>query len=195
MPENFRAELIGGIVYVPSPLKSGHGSPDLTLSGLLFNYITHTPGISGFDNATGILGPDSEPQPDISLIIEGGQTRMTADDYLKGPPELIAEIASSSAAYDLHTKRRDYERYGVGEYLVVLVRESRLVWFVRPAGPKSGFTELAAGADGIYRSPLFPGLWIDAAALVSQGRRALLEVLDQGLGTPEHAAFVAARRK
>jgi len=195
MPKSFRAELIGGIVYVPSPLKSDHGGLHADVVTWANIYRSRTPGARVLDNATDVLGPDSEPQPDTLLVLEGGQTRITSDGYVEGPPELIAEVASSSAAYDLHEKRRDYERYGVGEYLVVLVRESRVVWFTRPAGPKSAFIELAAGADGIYRSPSLPGLWLDAAALFRSDLPRLLDVLNQGLAAPEHATFVASRKK
>lgn len=195
MPENFRAELIGGVVYVPSPLKADHGGPHADLVTWANIYRSHLPAARVMDNATDILGPDSEPQPDVYLFLEGGQTRMTTDGYVEGPPEFVGEVASSSAAYDLHEKRRDYERYGVGEYLVVLVRESRVVWFTRPGGPKSGFVELAAGTDGIHRSLSLPGLWLDAAALFRSDVPRLLEVLNLGLATPEHAAFVASRKK
>lgn len=194
MPRGFRAELIGGIVYVPSPLKADHANIHGHIQGWAYVFRARTPGLHVLDNATDILGPDSEPQPDTFLYLEGGQTRLTTDGYVKGPPEFIAEVASSSAAYDLHVKRRDYEKYGVGEYLILLVRESRVVWFNRPAGPTSAFVELAPDSDGIYRSKLFPGLWLDPAAVFRDDAARVLEVLNLGLASPEHAAFVQARR-
>jgi Uma2 family endonuclease len=97
-------------------------------------------------------------------------------------------VASSSESIDLHRKRDDYERKGVKKYLVVLPRQERVVWFVRR---NAHFAELPPGDDGIYRSEVFPGLWLDAAALLGHDRARLLEALQRGLATPEHAAFVA----
>jgi hypothetical protein len=51
--------------------------------------------------------------------------------------------------------------------------------------------ELPPGPDGIYRSEVFPGLWLDPAALLRHDGPRVLEVLRQGLATPEHGAFVA----
>jgi hypothetical protein len=50
---------------------------------------------------------------------------------------------------------------------------------------------LRPGPDGIYRSKVFPGLWLDAEAIFSEDLDRLIEVLEQGLATPEHAAFTA----
>ncbi|HWE93566.1 MAG TPA: Uma2 family endonuclease [Tepidisphaeraceae bacterium] len=196
MPERFRAELIGGTVYVPSPLKADHGD----IHGLLMTWLNLYRGKTSrtrvLDNATDILGNDSEPQPDACLVLEGGQTRLNRDGYLVGPPEFIAEVASSSQSYDLFQKREDYERYGVGEYLVVVVRESRVVWFVRPAGNQaaSSYTELSPGPDGVFRSVSLPGLWLDPGALFNGDVERLVSVLNAGLATPEHVAFAARNR-
>src|SRR4029453_15631499 len=113
MPAAFRAELIGGVVIVPSPLSWGHGVYHALVIAWLGNYCIATPGTLTADNITTILGELSEPQPDGVLIIEpaaGGPTGLSEDDYTTGPPELIVEIASSSASIDLHAKRRDYEQ-------------------------------------------------------------------------------------
>jgi Uma2 family endonuclease len=155
-PEDFHAELIGGIVYVASPLRLRHDKNHIPLSALLFAYEGATPGVECGDNTTVILGDDSEPQPDLFLRIlpeYGGQSRTTADDYVSGPPELVAEIAHGSRAIDLHAKRRDYARYGVLEYLVLSLKEPRLYWFdLRVNQP------LPEPADGIYKMRAFPGL-------------------------------------
>ena len=114
-PEHFRAELIGGIVYVASPLRIAHGSNHLPLGAVFFGYESGTPGTQSGDNTTILLGDEGEPQPDLYLRIlpdHGGQSRTTPDDYVEGAPELIAEIAHSSRAIDLHAKRDDYTRYG-----------------------------------------------------------------------------------
>jgi Uma2 family endonuclease len=190
MPAGVRAELVGGIVFISSPLKRPHGSFHLRICQWLGLYQDATPGIEGFDNATNILGPDSEPQPDACLLInvpELGRTR-NQEDYIVGPPELIVEVADSSEALDLHRKRDDYQRAGVREYVVVVLRQQELLWWVARGGV---FEEFRPGPDGIFRSEVFPGLWLDPTALLQQNRARMREVLDLGLATPEHAAFVA----
>jgi Uma2 family endonuclease len=195
MPESFRAELIGGIVFVGAPLKRRHGRHHVWLGGVYWTYEVNTPGVEVSDNTTVMLGDEGEPQPDLYLRIMpefGGQSRTTDDDYVAGPPELIAEVADSSRAIDLHRKRRDYSRYGVLEYLVVCVREQRLRWFDLRADQ-----ELTLEADGVVRVRTFPGLWIDGNALFGKDYARLMATLQGGLETPEHAAFVrqlASRR-
>src|SRR5262245_9545338 len=120
MPESFKAELIGGIVYVASPLKRRHAMNHLPLGSLFFTYELQTPGVESGDNATILLSESSEPQPDLYLRILpefGGQSRTSPDDYVLGSPELLAEIAVSSRSVDLHAKLEDYARNKVLEYL------------------------------------------------------------------------------
>jgi Uma2 family endonuclease len=189
MPPDFKAELIGGIVYVASPLRRRHGTDHLPLATLFYLYRLSTPGVEAGDNATVLLGEEEEPQPDLYLRLlpeHGGQSRTTPDDYVEGAPELVAEIAHSSRAIDLHGKRRDYTRSGVREYLVCCVRERQLRWFDLRADQ-----ELAPDADGIIRARNFPGLWIDVESVLNDDPR-MLAVLQQGLATPEHATFVRA---
>jgi Uma2 family endonuclease len=189
MPEDVRAELVGGVVYMPSPLKRPHGRMHVWVVRWLSEYEEATPGTEVLDNTTNILGPQSEPQPDASLRVlpdHGGQTR-EQDGYVIGAPELVVEIASSKDSIDLHAKRTDYERAGAKEYLVVVLRQAQVLWFALRAGH---FEELAPGPDGILRSEVFPGLWLDPAALLGLDTRRVLEVLRQGLASPEHGAFV-----
>jgi len=190
MPAGTRAELIGGIVHMPSPLKRPHGRGHTRIMHWLSEFETATPGVEAYDNTTNILGEQSEPQPDACLIIapsKGGQTRIQ-DDYIVGAPELIVEVASSTESIDLHAKRTDYEFAGVREYVVVALRQALVIWHVLRGGQ---FTELPAGPDGILRSDVFPGLWLDPAALLRLDNARLLEVLRQGLASPEHTAFAA----
>jgi hypothetical protein len=189
MPEDFSAELVGGIVYVASPLRLRHGTNHLPLGALFFSYEINTPGVQSGDNTTILLGEKGEPQADLFLRILpefGGQSRTTKKDYVKGAPELISEIAHSSRSIDLHTKREDYTRYGVLEYLVLCLKEKQLRWFDLRANK-----ELFPDGDGIFRMRCFPGLWIHGEALLAKDRR-LMDTLEQGLATPAHADF--ARR-
>jgi Uma2 family endonuclease len=190
MPEGTRAELIGGIVYMASPLKRPHDKMHMRASHWLLEYQDATSGTEAFDNATNILGEDSESQPDLCMLIasdKGGQTR-EEDEYIVGAPELIVEIASSTESIDLHGKLRDYQEAGVREYVVVALRQARVFWFVLRNGR---FEELPPGGDGIFRSEVFPGLWLDPVALLRRDAARIREVLRQGLASAEHAAFVA----
>ena len=189
MPPDFRAELIGGVVFVPSPLRLEHGVSHALVMGWLTNYWGATPGTRVRDNATAILGDDSEPQPDATLVIEperGGQSSVSEDGYATGPPELIVEVASSSESIDLHAKRRDYEQAGVLEYVVVVLRQRMVRWFVLQDGM---YREVEADAHGVFKSTVFPGLWLDAPALLRLDVRQVMATLQHGIETPEHAAF------
>ena len=119
MPHIKKAELIEGVVYLASPLRfRSHGQPHGDLIIWLGNYKVSTPGVELADNTTVRLDLDNEPQPDVVLLIDerlGGQARISDDDYIEGAPELVAEVAASSAAKDLHDKKRAYWRNGVQE--------------------------------------------------------------------------------
>ena len=194
MPEDFKAELVGGIVYVAPPLGLPHGTSHPFLSAALTAYAGHTPGVQVGDNTTILLGEEGEPQPDLFLRILpefGGQSETIRDprtneaEYVSGAPELIAEIAHSSYAIDLHAKREDYRRYGVLEYLVLSLKENQLRWIDLRTN-----RELAADADGIIRTRTFPGLWIDSAAVLGRDFQRLMAAVNQGLATVEHRDFM-----
>lgn len=187
-PEDVKFELIGGIVYIASPLRIAHAEYDSNMGTALGNYSIATPGVQTLQNATLILDPESEPQPDLVLRIlpeYGGRTQTTADDYVSGGTELIVEIAHSSVAIDLHAKRETYRLAGVQEYLVVCVDEEEVRWFDLPND-----CGLPLDATGILRSRVFPGLWLDTVALLSRNGKRMIEVLQQGLASRDHAQFV-----
>jgi len=192
MPHLKKAELIEGVVYVPSPVRHrAHSHPHIHLTGWLVQYEAGTPGVEAGDNGTIRLDLDNEPQPDALLFIDpacGGQARIDADDYIEGAPELVAEVASSSASYDLHVKLRVYRRNGVREYIVWRVLEQELDWFVLRDGQ---YARLSVDAEGLLKSEVFPGLWLDPAALLRGDLATVLAVVQRGLASPEHAAFVA----
>jgi Uma2 family endonuclease len=191
MPPTTRAELIGGIVFMPSPLKPRHGRMHARVMGWLLDYEDATPGAETYDNTTAILDEEAEPQPDAYLIVSpehGGQMHYNVDEYLVGAPELIVEVASSTESIDLHAKRDDYEQAGVQEYVVVALRQARVYWFVLRGGR---FEDLQPGADGLLRSQVFPGLWLDPAAFLRRDTARMNQVLQQGLASPDHAVFVA----
>jgi Uma2 family endonuclease len=186
-----KAELIEGIVYVASPLRfQQHAEPHSRIHGWLWTYQVSTPGLLLGIEPTVRLDLDNEPQPDIVLFLDeavGGQARLTEDGYLEGVPELVVEIAASSAAIDLGNKLQAYRRNGVGEYIVWQVFENRLDWFQLV---EEEYRSLAPDQDGIIRSQVFPGLWLAVEALLSHQMAQVLTVLQEGLNSPDYAAFV-----
>ena len=77
---------------------------------------------------------------------------------------------------------------------MLCIEERRLHWFHFPSGE-----EIMPNRQGVRRSQVFPGLWIDEQALLEQNDQRLIEVVQQGLASRAHAAFVrrleTARRK
>jgi hypothetical protein len=191
MPHIKKAELIEGVVYMPSPVRlRRHADPHFRFIGWLGHYSAFTPHILGGANATARLDMDNEPQPDGMLLIDpafGGQAIISADDYVENAPELAGEISASTVSFDLHTKLNVYRRNGVREYVVWRVNDEEIDWFALRSGE---FERLPTDSAGIIRSEIFPGLWLDVAALVGGDMPRVFEVLDQGLASPEHEAFV-----
>jgi hypothetical protein len=191
MPGLTKAELIEGVVYMPSPVSVDHDGPHFDLITWLGTYRAATPGVRGGDNGSLRLELDNMPQPDAYLMIfptHGGQASIGADRYVAGGPELIAEVAASSASYDLHVKLDAYRQNEVREYVVWRVLDQAIDWFaLREGSYEPQFVDEA----GLYKSEVFPGLWLDPAALVRGDLAKVLQTLQQGLASPEHAAFVA----
>lgn len=191
MPHLKKAELIEGVVYVSSPLRfKSHGQPHGDLIIWLGTYKVSTPGVELGDNATVRLDLDNEPQPDVLLLIDeklGGQAKISEDDYIEGAPELVAEVAASSASNDLYDKKRAYRRNGVQEYIVWQILENKVDWF---SLQNDEYVTLEADANGIIKSQIFPGLWLDMTALLTGEMTKVLAVLQQGLNSTEHQAFV-----
>ncbi len=189
MPEDYHAELIGGIVFEPSPVSYSHGTRHADLAHWLRTYSIATPETELADNATLILGDEDEVQPDLMLRISderGGQSRITKDGYIEGAPELVAEIAFSSRAIDLHLKKERYALAGVVEYVVVCLSPKRIYWFDLCSG-----TESKADSKGVFRSRIFPGLWIHEQGLLDLDPEPTASALERGLKTPAHKRLVA----
>jgi Uma2 family endonuclease len=199
LPEVKKAELIEGVVFMGSPVRiEEHAEPDLLVHTWLGTYAFATPGLQAAGNATVRLGPRNAPQPDALLRLRpgyGGQSGNSDDGYVQGAPELVAEISASTRALDLHGKKAAYERLGVREYLVWSVDDAEVLWFHRRA---EAFARLAPEADGLVKSLMFPGLWLDVPALLRGDSAAVLARLQTGLATAEHRAFceaLAGRRR
>jgi Uma2 family endonuclease len=190
MPPGTRAELIDGVVHMPSPVGSGHGRAQVPMIVWLNHYAEHTPGVEVLDNATTILAWNSEPQPDglLRILPECGGRTHDEQGYISGPPELVVEVSKATRNVDLGPKLRDYERAGVLEYIVRAIEPDEIFWYVHEHG---ALVQQPLGADGFYRSTVFPGLWLDPVALLKGDTRQLRGVVDVGCATSEHAAFVA----
>ena len=188
-PEIKFAELIGGIVYMPSPLTRQHGVTDNRAATWLGEYQAHTPGTEAGSNATTFMEGDETPQPDEYLRVlpeYGGQSRNDGK-FVGGAPDFLVEVSVSSSSIDLNQKRELYEHEGVREYLAVLMYEQQIRW--HRLG-KLGFMLVKPDANMVWKSKVFPGLWLDGNAVLTHDSAKVLVTLQQGLQSPEHAAFV-----
>lgn len=187
-PDIKKAELIEGVVYVPSPVYPQHGEPHSSIIGWLIVYRAATPGIRVFDNTSLRLDADNEPQPDVMVWVDDPEEPFVPDDSIpEVTPALIVEVAASSAAYDLNNKLKVYRRNGVQEYLALLVYEQEARWHAWREGE---YELLAPDKEGILRSEVLPGLWLQPARFWAGDLASVLETLQHGLASPEHEAFV-----
>ena len=190
LPPGARAELIDGVVYMPSPVRSRHGRASVPPIVWLSYYEENTPGVEVLDNASVALGPATEVQPDAFLQVMptlGGQAR-DEEGIIFGAPELVVEVSHSTKRADLGPKLVEYELAGVQEYVIRLVEPDDVRWHARREGK---LALVAPDGDGLYRSSAFPGLWLDPRALLAGDMRRLRAVVDLGVATAEHAAWVA----
>ena len=191
-PEIKKAELIEGVVFMPSPVKAkSHGDPHFVMNTWLGVYCAAVPGLIGSDNSTLRLDLLNEPQPDILVRFQpeyGGRTRMDEDGYLEGSPELTLEIAASSSSYDMNQKKETYARHGIQEYIVVLSYEQRVVWHSLENGV---YQTIEANELGILQSKVLPGLWLQPSSIWDNDLATIIAVLQEGLTSQEYTEFVA----
>ncbi|NES01391.1 MAG: Uma2 family endonuclease [Okeania sp. SIO2F4] len=194
MPHIKKAELIAGIVYMASPLRiNQHGEPHASIMTWLGFYKAYTPNTQLGDNCTVRLDAENEPQPDVLLrITVNGQSTISEDGYVEGAPELIVEIAASTASIDLHDKLKAYQGNQVQEYLVWRVYDREIDWFRLREGK---YIKLKPNEKGIICSEYFPGLWLAQEALLAGYLALVLEILQQGLDSPEYQNFVKKMSK
>ena len=190
MPDLKHAELLDGIVYcMPSPVLMSHSNSHIDMGFWLSLYRDATPGCDAGLEATWVMSPKGVPQPDVHLIVlpeYGGQSGLTEKGYGGGAPELIVEVTGSSRSRDLGVKLELYCRAGVREYLTVLLKPQQVIWRQLIRGR---YSEIAPGEDGLLRSVVFPGLWLDAEAVRSK-KKSIRTAVEKGVKSPEHAAFV-----
>ena len=192
---NARREVINGTESIMPPISGGgHSGPQAKVVTLLGVYAAQTPGLALNGPTTVHLSDQTNPEPDALLRIlpeYGGQSTLGDDDYIDGPPELLVEISKTSASRDMGTRLDAYQDDGVKEYLVWRTNKNVVDWFVLR---RKKYVPLVPDADGVMKSETFPGLWLDVLALLEQDMAKALETLQQGLASPDHAAFVAKLR-
>ncbi|WP_372897912.1 Uma2 family endonuclease [Stieleria sp.] len=178
-PGNVAAERINGRVYLMSPLRAAsHGDPHALFATWLGTYAAQHECLILSDNPTVRLDANNDPQPDLCMRRKDGNTHLV-DGYIHGPPELIVEIASSSASYDLGEKKQVYQQAGVLEYLVYETEKQKLAWWRLENGV---YVELPA-VEGMFKSSEFQGLWLDESAMRAGDGKALLKSLAEGMHT------------
>ena len=190
-PNLKKAELVEGKVYIPGRTSLKHAEPRAHAVLWLGTYALSTPRIDAAAHSSVRLDRDNEPQPDALLRLEprvGGTSKVSADDYIEGPPELVVEIASSTVSYDLHDKLRAYRRNGVKEYLVWRVQEEAFDWFILNEGQ---YVRLEP-EDGVLESRVFPGLMLNVDALLKDDMQEVMKTLQDALQSEVHEAFVEA---
>ncbi len=188
---HIKAELLEGVVYMPAATRASyHSRPHQMIAALLAVYDANSPGTISYDAASVRLDLDNMPQPDQALLLLpecGGQAKVSDDDYLENAPELVWEISASTASYDLNVKLPIYRKNGVKEYVIWRVIDEAIDWFVLQ---DSEYVRKNIGADGLLKSTIFPGLWVNPDDLIRQSMNSMLKTLDRGLASPEHAEFV-----
>ena len=190
MPHVKIADLIDGIVYIAPRIPAKRGAARAYLSSWVGNYSFQTTGVTGSINGTVLLEGDNEVQPTIISKIErssGGNSLIDADGYVEGSPELVGEVTLTNSNVECHAKKRVYLANGVREYIIWRIDDDAIDWFVL----REGIYESLVAEEGIRKSEVFPGLWLDTAALLRGDLKQVFTTLQRGMATPEHAAFVA----
>jgi Uma2 family endonuclease len=176
-PDIKKAELVEGVVYVPSPVRLGlHSEPHVRITIWLGTYWIRHPGLRMGDNATVYLDERTEVQPDAFLCREepGGPV-VSAEDYVEGAPQLIVEVAASSASYDVHDKLEAYRRNGVREYVVWRVLDGAIDWLRLQDG---SYVQVMPDAQGVIESETFTGLRLHILKMLAGDVAGVLAELD-----------------
>lgn len=193
MPDLKFAELTDGAVYLPLPVSKDHGFYDSRIQAFCGYYAMRTLGTESGTNGNWLVPSDAAPQPDcaISIAPEYGGRCTVGEGLAAGVPEMVSEICHSSRAYNLGPKLALYQSAGVNGHLAVLVEERRFEWRMLV----NGSYQLLDSDANVYRSRIFPGLWINEFAFWKDDSETLLKTLEQGLATREHQTFVESLQR
>ncbi|HBN75434.1 MAG TPA: Uma2 family endonuclease [Planctomycetaceae bacterium] len=191
MPEVKQAELVEGVVFMNAAQRfSYHGDQLLKIGYWLNSYVAETPGTHCGGDCTVQFEENCILQPDTCLFLSpelGGCCHINDEHFLEGSPELILEVSASSASRDLNQKKKIYEECGVREYVVWNVLASKFVWYRRQ---ENQFVEISCDEQGCYRSQVFPGLWLNAIAMLAGDLKSVRDTVIQGLASSEHEQFI-----
>jgi hypothetical protein len=198
-PDLKHAELLDGVAYLRHDGRAFAGSCRAALIGWLGVYSASTrfllPGAHGHV----ALDDRNELQPDAILAVRpeaGGTVVLDATGVVRSAPDFAADVFTTTNATLLPKRIAAHERGGTLEYLVWYAEHKCVDWLVRERGE---FVAMNPDpADGLLKSVAFPGLWLDATALLNGDLDTVLAALQRGLASAEHKAFVsqlAARRQ
>ncbi len=174
-PEIKKAELIDGVVYLEMVVSARHGEPHGMMSVWLGLYAAARPELQMLPDTTVRFEGENDVQPDLLLRRrDGGTSLISHDRCVEGPPELVIEVAASSAAYDMFIKKDVYRRNGVQEYLVWQEWEKRVDWWELRDGK---YVDLPRDDSGSIESRVFPGLRLNVPKLLEGDMQAVLAEL------------------
>jgi Uma2 family endonuclease len=174
-PKIKKAELVEGVVYVASAVGARHAEAHAWIVGWLGAYQSQHPELRLHGGATVFLDADNEVQPDACLWREEPfGPRLNNEGYIEGAPQVIAEVAVSSASYDLHDKLHAYRRAGVREYIVWRVEDAAIDRFRLHEG---AYEQVPPDENGVIESVVFPGLRLDVANMLAGNLAGVLALL------------------
>ena len=177
--DGINAEWVDGEVILMSPVSQAHQR----ILGFLLTLFQHF--VEANDLGEVLFAPfqmrlrtrPSGREPDL-LFVARDRLDKLQDAYLDGPADLAVEIISAdSRARDRVDKYREYEQAGVREY-----------WLIDPAREFADFYRLNADGiysqviiddDGIYRSNVIEGLWLEVDWLWQDPLPTLMSVLKE----------------
>ena len=177
VPEDVHAEWVDGEVVPMTPVSRDHNELSVFLLALLQHYVeAQNLGkifCEPFQMKTGPGLPGRSPD---LLFVSKKKLSQLKKNYLQGAADLVIEIISpDSRARDRGEKFYEYEQGGVREY-----------WLIDPVRKQVEFYELGkngiyrlmnVGEDGIFRSQVLKGLWLQVSWLWQSPLPLLMTVL------------------
>jgi Uma2 family endonuclease len=165
MPET-RAQLVAGSVFIRGRVPFVHGESHASITGWIGHYAAQHPNLILGSGCTVLLDDADVVEPDVLLMrpfAQSGRAQVGSDGYVHGPPELVVEVAASTASLDANAKAEAYHAAGVKEYLLWRTEEERIDWYERS---DDRYLAMSPDANGLVESKLFPGLILNPAALL-----------------------------
>lgn len=158
--DGHRYELIDGVVVMSPGPSPSHQDVRGEIEYKLRAFLRDHPVGWALADVDIVLSSDLIYRPDLVFVgSHRGQSRPRRIDF---PPELVVEVLSpSNASTDLHTKRADYQRFGVPEYWIVSPGDGAILALTLDAG---AYCERVLSGDA-YGCPAIDGFTLDLAAV------------------------------